>query len=501
VEKVVASKRIEENSFKIRKLSKTRQRRRALEHDQRLASEANHSRNDLLPKLEVRQVSVDALKASSHRARVTSPEQLERVTRSISRLGFNDPILAAAGEIIDGEVRWEAARKLGLETVPVIDCAHLTETEVRELRLALGRIAEQGEWDLDRLKIEFEELIDLGVDLDVTGFSAEDRDIILLDAEPQPESDDGSEIEAPAVPVTQTGDIWELASHRVACGDSRELEIVQALMAGEQGHAVLSDAPYNVKIQGNVSGLGKKVHDEFAFASGELSDEEWQEFLNTSVQRMVAVLVAGAVLFLFMDWRSIHRLYAAGFASNLKLINLAIWYKQSGGMGALYRSAHELIAVFCKGEKPHTNNVELGRHGRDRTNVWVAPGANRRGSSANAMLQFHATPKPTSLCADAILDVTSRGQIVIDFFLGSGTTLVAAEETGRRCFGIEFEPKFVDLSVTRWMRLTGDQAVLAATGETFEQVAARRLDEQHCGDRDAPISEGDQDVAGHRDVG
>lgn len=245
-------------------------------------------------------------------------------------------------------------------------------------------------------------------------------------------------------------------------------------MGGESAHCVLADLPYNVKIKGNVSGLGRIVHEEFAMASGELGDEEWQSFLDTTVANMAAFLMAGAVLFLFMDWRSIHRLYAAGFAAGLKLINLAVWYKEQGGMGALYRSSHELIAVFCNGAKPHTNNVELGRHGRDRQNVWCAPGANRRGSSANAMIGRHATPKPVELCLDAILDVTLPDQIVLDGFLGSGTTLIAAERAGRRCFGVEYEPKFVDVTLERWMRLTGGEAILRETGETFREVAARR---------------------------
>jgi DNA modification methylase len=419
-------------------------------------------------------VEVDSLKPGPHRTRVTTAEQLERVTTSIAELGFNVPILVRDDEIIDGHVRVEAAQRLGLALVPAVDCSHLSDVEVRKLRLAANRIGELGEWDLDKLKIEFQELIDLDVDLTVTGFSAEEQDIILLDPV-DPNSKAEQELEPPEHPVSQPGDLWLLNDHRVICGDSREQSTFQALLGGELAHAVLSDPPYNVKIQGNVSGLGKKVHDEFAMASGELDEAEWQQFLDTTVALVAGCVVPGSVLFLFMDWRSIHRLYAAGFNAGLKLLNLAVWYKESGGMGALYRSSHELVAVFCQGDKPHTNNVELGRHGRDRQNVWCAPGANRRGSSANSMLAAHATPKPVELCVDALLDVTARGQIVLDAFLGSGTTLVAAEQTGRRCFGVEYEPRFVDVCLARWTQLTGAQAVLHETGETFEDVKARRL--------------------------
>lgn len=466
-------KKISDNGFKAGKLTKTKRRRTSLDRGRALASIAQKGRrNDLLPELKMENVAVASLVPSPHRTRTTTPAQLERVTRSIVEWGFDQPILRRGNEIIDGHVRVDAAKLQGFEEVPAIDLPHLDEAEVRQLRLALNRTGELGQWDFEALKIEFEQLLEMGVDLDATGFSAEDQDIILLD--PEPAGDANEEIEPPVVPVTQPGDLWQLDGHRVLCGDSRERDTFEALMGGESAHCVLADLPYNVKIKGNVSGLGRIVHEEFAMASGELGDEGWQSFLDTTVANMAAFLTAGAVLFLFMDWRSIHRLYAAGFSAGLKLINLAVWYKEQGGMGALYRSSHELIAVFCNGAKPHTNNVELGQHGRDRQNVWCAPGANRRGSSANAMIGRHATPKPVELCLDAILDVTLPGQIVLDGFLGSGTTLIAAEQAGRRCFGVEYEPKFVDVTLERWMRLTGGEAILSETGETFWEVAARR---------------------------
>jgi hypothetical protein len=225
--------------------------------------------------------------------------------------------------------------------------------------------------------------------------------------------------------------------------------------------------------------MGKKVHDEFVMASGELNPAEWQAFLDQLMVHLKARMFDGAVAFVFMDWRSIARLYMAGLAAGLNIINLIVWYKETGGMGSLYRSSHELLPVFCNGTRPRVNNVALGRHGRDRTNTWVAPSANRLGSSANEMLDSHATPKPTELCIDAILDVTNRGEIVLDAFLGSGTTLIAAEMAGRQCRGIELDPKFVDVTIRRWEELTGGKAVLVETGETFGEVGARRLGEDH----------------------
>lgn len=466
-----------DQSFKKQKLDKTRRRREGFDHERRLADQRERSgRNDLLPTLQIRNIPIAELRPSPQRTRRTTPEQLERVTSAIASLGFNMPILIVGTQIIDGHVRVEAAGGLGLAEVPAIDCSHLSAAEVRKLRLAANRIAELGEWDMDLLRIEMRELIELDVDLSDTGFASEELDIIILD----PCDDEAEEAEPPTppeVPVTRLGDQWGLNPHRVSCGNALEDASYQQLLGGVVVDAVLSDLPYNVKIKGNVSGLGKKVHDEFVMASGELGDAEWQAFLDKVMVHFFASVSAGAVVFAFMDWRSYHRLVFAGEKAGFSLINLAVWYKQTGGMGGLYRSAHELIPVFCKGDKPKTNNVALGRHGRDRTNVWSMPGANRRGSSANAMLAQHATPKPVELCVDALLDVTNAGERVLDAFLGSGTTLVAAEKTGRVCFGMELDPRFVDVSVRRWQELTGECAVLLETGETFDQVAARRAAE------------------------
>lgn len=472
---MVEKKKLEASKLKAQSLSKTRGRRRALDAKRRIADVREHPRrNDLLPELKVDPRKIKTLQASPHRARETEPAHVERLMRSIGKLGFSQPILVSGDEIIDGYVRVEAASQLGLESVPAIDCSHLSPTEVRQLRLAANRTAELGTWNLEKLKSEFGALIELGADLEVTGFTSEERDIVLLD---DVELGDGGDTDdagpVPEEPVTRPGDLWLMDSHRVICGNSLDAAVYAVLLAGLLVHLLLCDPPYNVIIKGNVS----KTHDEFAMASGELSDAEFQNFLDSFIALAVSYLVAGSVAFIFMDWRSIHRVYEAGFSAALRLINLAVWFKESGAMGTLYRSSHELVAVFCKGETPHTNNVELGRNGRDRQNVWVAPGANRRGSSANEMLALHATPKPVELCVDAILDVSKPGQTVLDPFLGSGTTLVAADKTGRRCCGIELEPKFVDVSIQRWMRLTGKEAVLEATGETFTQVAERRAAE------------------------
>lgn len=468
----MSRKELKQSRLKKAKLDKTRGRREALVRERgREERRCRAPRNDLLPDLEFRHIAIAKLAPPKNRTRKDNPDQIERLMTSIAEFGFSQPILVRGKTVLDGWIRLLAASQLGLDKVPAIDCSYLDEGEARTLALACNRLGERGEWDLDALSIEFEELIKLDIDIDLTGFSAEEQDIILLDPlEDVADDQDEAIEEIPANPVTRAGDVWQLGHHRVICGDALDEQTYKALLGEELCHAVLTDPPYNVKIKGNVSGLGKKTHDEFTMASGEMSGEEFQSFLDRVLTHMTAWLVAGSVLFVFMDWRSIHRVYAAGDAARLTLINLAVWYKETGGMGGLYRSAHELIAVLCKGDRPRVNNVELGKHGRDRTNVWVAPGANRRGSSANAMLDAHATPKPVELCVDALLDVTERDDLVLDAFLGSGTTLMAAEKTGRACRGIELEPGFVDLCIRRWEKHAGEAAGLVTSGETFAEV-------------------------------
>lgn len=476
----MTTKELKEGNCKKAKLAKTRKRREGLARQRRTAEARSRSpRNDLLPAIELRQYRISELDPPKHRSRKNDPEQIARLVGAITDFGFTQPILVREGQVYDGWSRVLAAKELGLEELPAIECSHLDDAEARALALAINRIAERGDWDLDELRLELIDLAEFEIDLDATGFTVEEQDIILL--EPADEEHGGSEQdeveEPPETPTSRLNDVWLMDEHRVICASALEERTYKALLMGECAHAVLTDPPYNVKIEGNVSGLGKKVHDEFVMASGEMTDAEFEDFLTIMLTQITDCLVAGAVVFSFMDWRGLGRLYAAGDKAGLNLINLAVWYKQSGGMGALYRSAHELVAVFCNGKTPRHNAVKLGKNGRDRTNVWEAPGANRRGSSANAMLALHATPKSLSICEDAILDVTRRGEIVLDAFLGSGTTLAACETTGRICRGIELDPRFVDVSVRRWEQLTGREAVLAETGETFAEVARRRTAE------------------------
>jgi DNA modification methylase len=237
---------------------------------------------------------------------------------------------------------------------------------------------------------------------------------------------------------------------------------------------VFTDPPYNVKIDGFVSGLGQTRHAEFAMASGEMTREAFTTFLADFIAALLPSLANGAVLFICMDWRHMRELINAGERHGLQLKNLCVWSKTNAGMGSLYRSKHELVFVFKHDPRSHQNNVELGRYGRNRSNVWEYAGVNVFGKDRMELLGSHPTVKPTGLIVDALKDVSSRSDIVVDAFLGSGSTLIAAEEIGRVCVGIEIDPAYVEVAIRRWQKRTRRDAVLAVTGETFEALETRR---------------------------
>ena len=332
------------------------------------------------------------------------------------------------------------------------------------------------------LAVEFETLFELAPELDltVTGFELAEIDLILGDKAVAGEPDVFDEFSPPqaeAPVVTRPGDLWQLGDHRVLCADATQEDSYICLLQGRQAQMVFADPPYNVPICGHVSGLGHVQHPEFPMASGELSEEAFTAFLTTTLERVTAHSADGAIAFVCIDWRHLYELMTAGRAAKLTLKNLVVWVKTNGGMGTFYRSQHELIAAFKLGDGPHINSFELGQHGRRRTNVWTYPGFNAFGVGRDAALAMHPTVKPVALIADAIKDCSKRNGLILDPFLGSGTTILAAEVTGRRAAGLELDPKYVDCAVRRWQRATGNAAVLAATDESFEAIAAARAEE------------------------
>lgn len=431
-------------------------------------------------KLAIEPVSVADLKPYSGNARVHSPKQIAEIASSIKAFGFNNPVLIdAAGMVIAGHGRVEAAKKLGLDTVPCLRLEHLSDAQKRAYILADNKLAEKAGWDREILAIELQHLTTLDVDFDVTitGFEMAEIDVLLGEAETKPDAADVVPPSPPGPPVTRLGDLWQIGAHRLICGDATDLETSACLLDGDRAQMVFTDPPYNVKIEGHVSGLGAVKHREFAFASGEMTQAEFTAFLERVFANLVLRAVDGAIHFVCMDWRHLGEVLAAGTRTFTELKNICVWNKTNGGMGSLYRSQHEMVFVFKSGTAPHINNVELGRHGRYRTNVWTYAGANTFSATRDADLAMHPTVKPVALVADAILDCSKRRGIVLDAFAGSGTTLVAAERTGRRGYGIELDPVYCDTILRRMSAVAGFEARLVATGQTFAEVASERQSE------------------------
>jgi DNA modification methylase len=397
--------------------------------------------------LAIQYISPDRLRPYAGNARSHSRKQLKLIADSITRFGFTNPILVTDDfEVVAGHGRLQAAKSLDMKLVPVVALNSLSEADKKALIIADNRIAELAGWDRDTLAIEYQGLLDLQFeDLEVTGFSLGEIDTILDEASEKTPVGPGPEDDVPSVvaaPVTRQGDIWILGAHRLLCGDARSPDDYARLLEGEIADLVLTDPPFNLRVEGNISGLGKIRHQEFAMASGEMSEAEFTDFLSAFLGCAKTRSRDGAILFVFMDWRHLFEMTCAAREQDLALKNLVIWAKDNAGMGTFYRSRHELVFVFKNGEAAHTNTFELGQHGRYRTNVWEYPGVNTFRTGRLDELAMHPTVKPVAMLADAIRDVTERGAIVLDSFAGSGSTLIAAEKTGRRARCVEFEPKY-----------------------------------------------------------
>jgi len=441
-------------------LAKGRRRRSAIAGTAAAQRGPHRRRNDLLPSLQIELRPIDEIAPPERNVRRLDPAQRARVRSSIETLGLCQPLLIDEnGSIVDGVVRHSVAEELGLTEVPCIQIGHLSPAERRTLRLAINRIQERGGWDLEALTLEFSELIELDAPIDVTGFDPPEIDLILHDDAPLPFEPGGPVDPDPkARPISQAGDVWALGPHLLACGDARDPDVHVRLFSGSVlARLILTDVPFNVPISGHVT---RGAHREFAMASGEMSEADFAEFNGDWLQASLANLVDGGLVASFIDWRSVELLLSVGRALGLQLLNLIIWSKDNAGMGSLYRSQHELLPLWKHGTAAHRNNVELGRHGRHRSNVWTYPGASSMSADARRGLRYHPTVKPVALLEDALLDVTSRGDVVIDPFLGSGSTLIAAERTGRICRAIEIDPLYVDVAIRRWMAVTGGQPEL-----------------------------------------
>lgn len=439
-----------------------------------------HRPNNARP-LEIRYVSIATLIPRDRNARTHSRKQLRQIAASIRKFGFINPIIIdSQNRIIVGHGRWEAAKLLGLSEVPVILVEDLDEVRLRTYTLADNRLAELAGWDREILALELQELIafDPDFDLTITGFDTGDIDI-LLGSSDGAHSDAADEVPplGETRPVSRSGNLWHLGKHRLLCGDATEAASFERLMGGRRAEMVFIDPPYNTPIDGHVCGSGRIKHREFMMASGEMTAAEFTAFLAIVLKLLVSYTLDGSIHFVCMGWRSVLELLTAGQGVYSELKNLCVWVKDNAGMGSLYRSRHELVFVFKNGKAPHVNNVELGRRGRYRTNVWHYPGANSLHPGRQDELAMHPTVKPVAMVADAMLDCSRRGGIVLDCFAGSGTTLIAAERTGRRAYAMELDPKYVDVAVRRWQIQTGERAVHAESGMSFEATEKERIAE------------------------
>jgi DNA modification methylase len=427
---------------------------------------------------QITEMQVAKLRPSKRNARTHSKKQIEEIVNSIRRFGWTYPILAdEQGNILCGVGRWLAAEKLGLAKAPVIVLSNLGDTEKRALALADNKIAANAGWDRTILAAELGELADLlpqiDLGIEITGFEAAEIDSLMGDLI-DPEQDPADAIpEIEQIPISRTADLWLLGRHRLICGDACSDADVRALMGHERADMVFTDPPFNLCIATTV-GRGKIKHREFASASGEMSPPQFTQFLIDWMMLAARYSNVGALTFAFMDWRHLGEILAAGRQVYGELKQLIVWAKTNAGQGSHYRSQHELIFMFKNGNGQHQNNMQLGRYGRNRSNLWTYAGVNTFRTGRLDDLSVHPTVKPIALVADAMRDCSRRNDIILDPFLGSGTTILAAERVGRRGYGVEKDPLYCDVAIRRWQDFTKQDAILKATGQTFDEVAASR---------------------------
>lgn len=420
-------------------------------------------------------LSVEALALNPRNARKHSIEQIRRLRACIEKFGFLVPVLIdESRNVVLGHGRLMAARQLEMKEVPTLTVSGLTENQIRAFAIAENRLSELGEWDYDMLRIEFAELLNLNVDIEETAFSTGEVDLLLDGPGTRSKDDDEPLPLIEKEPVSREGDLWLLDQHRLLCGDALRADNYSLLLGGKKAGLVFSDPPYNVPIEGHVGGLGRVRHRDFPMGSGEMTTEQFTHFLTISFQHLTQHSRRGSIHYICMDWRHLKEILAAGQEVYSELKNLCVWNKDNAGMGSLYRSKHELILVFQNGLARLQNNVNLGVNGRYRTNVWDYPGMSSTRKGRMQELAMHPTVKPLALIADAIRDCSKRKDVVLDPFVGSGTTILAAHRTGRVAAAMELDPLYVDVAIRRWEIATGIPAVLVGSGESFKEVQASR---------------------------
>jgi hypothetical protein len=328
-------------------------------------------RNDLVPKLALIECAPADLVIPARNVRKLKPAHLRGVAAAISNLGFCDPVLIdERNAVLDGVVRVEAAKFLGLTHVPCIRAENLTATERRLVRVALNRLSEKGGWNLDALKLELKELILEDAPIEIMGFSMPEIDRIIIGEKPAAVETGPLAPDPDAKPIVQVGDIFILGKHQIICGDSTDPGVLEVLMFDDDDRArlILTDEPYNVSVADHET---SGEHREILVASGEMNDAEFRAFNMAWIGACLPHLCDGGVFATFIDWRAHPAVVAAALQLGLAPFDLIVWTKTNGGMGSLYRSQHELLPLFKKGKASHINNVKRGKKGRCRSNVWT----------------------------------------------------------------------------------------------------------------------------------
>lgn len=427
------------------------------------------TRHDLTPQL----VSIGKLKQLGHATRKHPPAQIRKLRRMIAKYGILRPVLTDPHfQVIDGAAIIAAATELGMIEIPVVVISDLGEASVRAARLALNRVAEDAGWDESELAREFGAILEIQSDFELTDTAFEMGEIDMSFGDDGRDEEDIIPMPEGGLPVSRPGDLWQLGPHRILCGDGLAAENHDVLLDGKKVRMVFTDPPYNVRIA-EVAGFGRTKHREFRHASGEMSAEEFFNFLSTLCEQLARHGMAGSLHYICIDWRHVSALVLAGGQVFDELKNICTWAKPNAGMGSLYRSQTEFVCVFKSGKAAHINNIQLGRNGRNRSNLWTYAGqTSLRGKKGKSDL--HPTVKPVAMVADAILDASNRGDIVLDPFGGSGTTLIAAEKTSRHSCLIEIDPHYVDLTIRRFEAFTCQSARLSEDGRSFVEVARDR---------------------------
>lgn len=425
-----------------------------------------------VPRLQIENVPIDKLKRNARNPRHHPERQIQKLAKSIDTFDFLVPCIADEdGRLLSGDARVQAAERLGMPTVPVIRVGHLSSSEKRAFIIAENRLAEIAAWDPAILRGELQFFTDLNIDFDfsVLGFETAEVDGILDNTADCIDDDTAIKLAPNQKAISCVGDLWHAGPHRIYCGDALDVASYEALLGDERARLVFTDPPYNVRIHGHVGGSGGVRHREFSMASGEMAVDQFASFLTNAMKNLATYSLDGSLHYLFMDWRHCREILAAGNSIYSELKNICVWRKANAGMGSLYRSQHEFVFVFKNGLAPHINNINLGIHGRNRTNVWDYSGINSFGRNRDELLAMHPTVKPVALVVDVIKDASARGDLVLDVFGGSGSTLLAAERTRRRAALIEIDPLYVDTTIRRWQASTGQEAVCVRSGATFAE--------------------------------